>query len=55
MESVAIHRNDPWDSNMLLSAICAQAVSKGHFRQAEAIMNLDDALIDKLIKLDFDS
>jgi len=54
MESVAIHRNDPWDSDMLLSAICAQAVAKGHIRQAEAIMNLDDALIDKLINLDFD-
>lgn len=37
---------------MSLSAFAALAVSKGHFRVAEAIMNLDDDLIGKLIELD---
>lgn len=39
---------------MLISAMGALAVAKGHIRVAEAILNLDDQLIDKLIKLDFD-
>ncbi len=53
-DCVAVHQNDDWDEAMLLSAFAAQAVSKGHFRAAEAIMNLDDDLIEKLINLDFD-
>jgi hypothetical protein len=52
-DCVSAHRNGEWDQAMLLSAFAAQAVSKGHFRVAEAIMNLDDDLITKLIDLDF--
>ena len=39
---------------MLLSAASAMAVAKGHHRVAEAIMNLDDDLITRLIELNFD-
>lgn len=53
-ECVALHRQDTWDEPTLLSALTAQAVAKGHHRVAEAIMNLDDDLISKLIALDFD-
>ena len=53
-EAVALHRNDPWDQAMLLSAMSAQAVSKGHHRVAEVLINLDNNLIEKLIALDFD-
>jgi hypothetical protein len=52
-DCIAAHRNDHWDEAMLLSVCAAQAVSKGHFRAAEAIMNLDGDLIAKLIDLDF--
>lgn len=53
MDAVALHRHDEWDDAVLLSAVCAQAVAKGRHRIAEAIMNLDDDLIAKLIELDF--
>lgn len=53
-DCVAAHRNHHWDEAMLLSACAALAVSKGHFRAAEAIMNLDHDLIERLIDLDFD-
>lgn len=52
-ECVALHRHDEWDEATLLSAMAAIAVSKGHHRVAEAVMNLDDDLIRKLIELDF--
>lgn len=52
-ECVAFHRTDPWDQPTLISAVCAQAVAKGHPMLAEAIMNLDDDLIRRLINLDF--
>jgi hypothetical protein len=52
-DCVAAHRHDDWDEAMLLSAFAAQAVAKGHFRAAEAIMNLDGQLIAQLIDLDF--
>lgn len=53
-ECVALHRHEDWDEPMLLSAASAMAVAKGHHRVAEAIMNLDDDLITRLIELNFD-
>ena len=52
-ESVALHQHENWDEVTFLSAISAMAAAKGHFRVAEAVMNLDDDLITKLIDLDF--
>ena len=53
VECVALHRHEDWDESTLLSAVSALAVAKGHHRVAEAVMNLDDDLIRKLIELDF--
>ncbi len=53
-ECVALHGHEEWDEPTLLSAISALAVSKGNRRVAEAVMNLNDDLISKLIELDFD-
>ena len=47
-ENVSIHRNDPWDQSMLLSAAAAQAVAKGHVNVAEALLNLDEYWIAKI-------
>ena len=52
-ECVALHRHEAWDEAMLLSAMSALAVAKGQHRVAEAVMNLDDDLIRRLIELDF--
>lgn len=52
-ECVALHRHDDWDDSTLLSAASALAAAKGHHRVAEAIMNLDDDIITRLIELDF--
>ncbi len=52
-ECVALHRHEDWDELTLLSAASALAVAKGHHRIAEAISNLDDDLITRLIELDF--
>jgi hypothetical protein len=52
-ECVALHRHEDWDEPTLLSAASALAAAKGHHRVAEAIMNLDDDLITRLIELDF--
>lgn len=52
MDCVSIHRHNEWDESTLFSALAAQAASKGHFRAAEAIMNLDNSLIEKLINFD---
>jgi hypothetical protein len=52
-DCVALHRNEQWDEDTLLSALAAQAVAKGHRKIAEAIMNLDGDLIERLIALDF--
>jgi hypothetical protein len=51
MEAVNNHRAEPWDQDMVVSASAAIAVSKGHHRLAEALMNLDDDLIGKLVDL----
>ena len=53
-DCVSLHRHDEWDQSMLLCAFAAQAVAKGEFGVAEAIMNLDDDLITRLINLDFE-
>ena len=47
-------RSDDWDEATLLSIFSVLALAKGHPRVAEAISNLDDDLIQKLIDLDFD-
>jgi hypothetical protein len=52
-DCVALHRHEIWDEPTLLSAASALAAAKGLHRVAEAIMNLDDDLITRLIKLDF--
>lgn len=54
MDCVSRHKDDPWDEATLLSAVAAQAVSKGHAHVAEAILNLDSDLIAKLRTLDFE-
>ena len=51
---MALHRNDRWDQDTLLSSMGAIAASKGHPQVAEAIVNLDADLIKRLIELDFD-
>lgn len=53
VECVALHRHDRWDQNMLFAALAAQAAAKGNPRVAEALMNLDESLVTKLIDLDF--
>lgn len=54
-DCVALHSGGVWDEATLLSAMSALAVAKGHHKIAEAIMNLDDDLIEKLVNLDFDA
>lgn len=53
-DSISRHRDDEWDEETLLSALAAQAVAKGNHRIAEAVLNLDETLIQRLIDLDFD-
>lgn len=53
-DSVTRRSSEPWDQYTLIAALGALAVAKGHVRVAEAILNLDDHLIDRLIALDFD-
>ena len=48
MEAVSLHRDDPWDEDLLLSAAAAQAVAKGHIAAAEALLNLDADWIGKI-------
>jgi len=52
-ECVSHHLHEHWDEPTLLSALSALAAAKGHHRVADAIMNLDEDLITKLIELDF--
>jgi hypothetical protein len=53
-ECIVRHSSAPWDQYTLIAALGALAVAKGHAKVAEAILNLDDQLIDRLIALDFD-
>lgn len=48
MDCASAHRSDPWDRAMALSIAAAQAVAKGLYVEAEAIMNLDDDWILKI-------
>ena len=54
IDCVALHRHDDWDEPILLSALSAQAVAKGHYDVAEALFNLDEHMIARIINLDFD-
>ncbi len=54
-DCIARHREEIWDEATLLSVLAAQATAKGNHRVAEAVLNLDDAFIQRLIDLDFDS
>lgn len=54
VENVNLHRNEAWDQSMLLSAAAAQAVAKGHFDVAEALLNLDADWIAKINNCEFD-
>ena len=49
-DAVAVHRHEPWDEAMLLSASAALAVTKGHLRVAEMLMNLDGEDIERFIR-----
>ena len=53
VDCVAKRSSAAWDNDTLISAFAALAVAKGHHRTAEAILNLDDDLIERLINLDF--
>lgn len=46
-DAVAVHRHEPWDEAMLLSASAALAVAKGHLRVAEMLVNLDGEDIER--------
>jgi hypothetical protein len=48
-DCVSIHRSDPWDQSMTLSVAAAQAAAKGHIDVAEALLNLDDDWIARII------
>lgn len=54
MDLVSLHRDQPWDEAMLLSALAAQAASKGHVATAEALMNLDEYWIDRITREEFE-
>jgi len=54
VECVTIHQNEPWDQPMLISALAAQSVAKGHVDVAEALLNLDARWIEKIKNGDTD-
>jgi hypothetical protein len=49
VDCVAVHRNEKWDKEMIRSVTAALAVAKGHHRIAEAIMDLDDDWVDRIV------
>ena len=49
-----LHSKSAWDRSTVLSAAAAQAVAKGHVDIAEAILNLDDDWISKIIASDWE-
>lgn len=53
VDCVTTRMNDDWDQNALTSAMAALAVGKGQYQVAEALLNLDEHLITRLIELDF--
>ena len=48
-ECVCIHRSESWDRSMVQSAAAALAVAKGQFDIAEALLNLDDDWIVRIL------
>jgi hypothetical protein len=46
------HAPEDWDSGMAQSVAAALAAAKGQFKLAEALINLDDDIIAKIIALD---
>lgn len=54
-DCIVRHSREDWDEPTLLSVLAAQAVAKGNHRIANALMNLDDSIIQRIIDLDFDS
>lgn len=54
IEAVNLHRHEPWDQSMLLSAAAAQAVAKAQIAAAEAMLNLDDDWIARINDNAFD-
>jgi len=53
-ECANLHRDGAWDRPMLLSVAAALAVAKGHVAVAEALLNLDDEWISKIIKGEYE-
>ncbi|MCB2136851.1 MAG: hypothetical protein KDE08_13045 [Rhodobacteraceae bacterium] len=51
---IARRISEPWDFSTLISAMSAQAAAKGFPKVAEVMSNLDEALVIRLIDLDFD-
>ena len=49
MHNAIAHQAKAWDEAMTLSIAAALAVAKGHHRVAEAIANLDDDWISKIV------
>src|SRR5262245_20537797 len=47
------HASDEWDEGMALSVAAALAAAQGQLRVAEAIINLDGELMDRIIDQDF--
>lgn len=48
VDAVNLHRNEPWNQSMMLSASAALAIAKGHVDIAEALLNLDGDWIAKI-------
>ncbi|NJC40770.1 hypothetical protein GGQ87_001028 [Brevundimonas alba] len=47
-DCISKHRQGPWTEDMLLSAAAAEAVAKGHYSVAEALLNLDSDWIERI-------
>lgn len=51
VDAVCVHRGEDWNQDTVVSVSAAIAVAKGHHRLAEALINLDDDLIGKLVDM----
>ncbi len=54
MDCVSRHSGEPWSQDMMISVAAAQAVSKRRYALAEAIMTLDDDLIARINRGEWD-
>lgn len=43
-----VHREEQWDQDMVLAVAAADAVARGHYGVAEALLNLDADWIEKI-------